>query len=278
MISFWHRCLIFSVVLLSVILIPARATLSAEQSSSNLFLQGVQATQAGHYSEALSIFTQVIQTAPTAAAYANRCLVKVELSQYQAAISDCSQAIQEQPNQTEAWLNRGIAHYRLGEYPDAIQDATALIQKQPHDLRAYFNRGLAKAALAQPQQAIADYNQALAKATQTEPATLAEIYIDRGLAYVATTELGSAIADFDTATHLDALNDRAYFNRGCIEGQQGNYTAAIEDFTQALALNPSNADAFFDRGMAYYQLSQKQQALRRLSSKSIPGSLGRVIN
>ncbi|MBE9009215.1 tetratricopeptide repeat protein [Pseudanabaenaceae cyanobacterium LEGE 13415] len=262
--SLYRRLIVCFAILSLMVLMPMRAAWASDQSDSGLFSQGVQATQAGHYSEAFAIFTQVIQTNPTAAAYANRCLIEVELSQYQAAIADCSKAIEQQPDQFEAWINRGIAHYRIGEYQAAIADATVLIQKQSHDLRAYFNRGLAEAALGQPQQAISDYNQALANANQVEPASLAEIYIDRGLAHFSITEHTNAIADFDTAVRLDAQNERAYFNRGCVKGQQGNYTAAIENFTQALALNPSHADALFDRGMAYYQSSHKPQAIADL--------------
>ncbi len=116
-------------------------------------------------------------------------MVEIELASYEAAISDCTQAIQQQPENTEAYLNRGLAYYRLGNYPAAIADNNHLIQNQPHDLRAYFNRGLTQVGLGKPEAAIADFNQALAQRSGSDAATLAEIYIDRGLAYFALTDV-----------------------------------------------------------------------------------------
>lgn len=154
-------------------------------------------------------------------------------------------------------MNRGLAYYRLGDYPAAIADNNHLIQHQPHDLRAYFNRGLAQVALGQHQAAITDFNQALAQRSGSDAAILAEIYIDRGLAYFALTDVPAAI-------QLDSSNDRAYYNRGCMHGRQGNYIAAIQDFTQALKLNPDNPEAHLDRGVAHYNLGDEPQALKDL--------------
>ena len=50
---------------------------------------------------------------------------------------------------------------------------------------------------------IADFNQALARPSKSDPATIAEIYIDRGLAHFALADVPSAIADFNQAIQLD---------------------------------------------------------------------------
>ncbi len=150
---------------------------SASIAIASFFEQGINATQAENFSVALQAFTQAINAKdhPTAA-YANRCLVEIQLQQYEAAVSDCTIALNQSSKNPEAYLNRGLAEYRLGNYAAAIIDNTHLLQLQPNDLRAYANRGLAEAAINQHELAIADYTAALSQSSALEPTALADIY------------------------------------------------------------------------------------------------------
>jgi tetratricopeptide (TPR) repeat protein len=150
----------------------------------------------------------------------------------------------------------------LGHYQAAIEDNSRLLILQPNDLRAYFNRGLAKASLGNHADAIADYQAALQQ--QPDSQFQAEIYIDKGLSIAALSDLSGAIAEFDQAISLNANSDRAYYNRGCIHGQQEDYLAAIQDFDQALQLNPQIPEAHMDRAIAHYNLGNSYTALHDL--------------
>lgn len=75
------------------------------------------------------------------------------------------------------------------------------------------------------------------------------------------SDLAGAIADFSQAIYLNANDYRAYYNRGCVCGRQGNYTTAVQDFTVSLQLNPNNAEAYLSRGIARHQLGYEQLAL-----------------
>lgn len=233
--------------------------------AADWFTQGVQAVQREDYVQAAQAFTKAIETQDhPGSALANRCLVNIQLQNYVGAIADCTQVLQLQPNNKEAYLNRGLAYYRSGEFQAAVDDNTHLIKLQPDDFRAYFNRGLAMAALGNYKQAIAEYDQAMTLTSDTEPILIADMHTDGGLAKFELKDMSGAIADSDAAIQLNAHNHRAYYNRGCMHGRQGNYTAAIRDFTQALALNPDNPEAHLDRGVAHYNLGDAQQALNDL--------------
>jgi len=261
---FWYRvAAIFSLslFLLQLLTSPVWAAASAT-THQTAFDDGVQAAQAGDFATALQLFSEAIQSDPSAPVYANRCLVNLQLGQNAAALKDCTQAIQLQPAMVEAFLNRGLASYRLGDYPAAIADYSHMLKLQPLDFRAYFNRGLARAELAEFSAAIADYNRALS--LQPEPPAQAEIQIDRALAEASQHHWQRAMADLNQAIDLNPGSDRAYYNRGYLNLQRGNYLVGIQDLTHSLQLNPDNPEAHLDRGVAHYQLGDAQHALTDL--------------
>lgn len=267
MTHFWSLICSACILINSLIAIPETANairlpLSLRIASVSFFEQGIDATEAGDFTVALQAFTQAIDASdrPTAA-YANRCLVKIQLEQYESAIDDCTVALNQSPSNLEAYLNRGLAEYRLGRYADAIADNTRLLELQPDDLRAYVNRGLAKAAMKQHQAAIADYTQALKQVSGLNQATLADVYIDKGLSHGALKDFDTAIAHFTQAIQINPDSDRAYFSRGCFYGQQTNYLAAVQDFDRALKLNPHLPEAYLDRAIAHYNLGNSDRAL-----------------
>lgn len=195
----WHRILLTVGLMLTLLNLnlPAAwaAPITPPAPHPDRFQQGIAATLAGKYSDALDAFTAAIQTRTnTAAAYANRCLVEVLLNQPDAAVEDCTQAIQRQPSNGEAYLNRGLAHYHLGHYQSAVEDATQVLQLQPDDFRAYFNRGLAWTGLGHYFAAIQDFDRAL----QLNPA-IPEAYRDRALAYYNAGNTQQALIDLQQA-------------------------------------------------------------------------------
>lgn len=194
-------------------------------------IPGFAAIQAGQYSLANRQLTQAIaQGNADAALYSNRCLTRLALERYDAAIADCSEAIALQPHETEAWLNRGLAYYRQGQAQAAIADFSQILQQNSNDYRAYYNRGLAYLDAAQPEQAIADFQQALSHLPASE-----------------------AIAAVDLHTEL------------CMsELHRAQPIRAVSACTQALELQPSAARARYLRALAQWQLHQPQAAIADL--------------
>ncbi|MBG1243178.1 tetratricopeptide repeat protein [Nostoc sp. NZL] len=57
--------------------------------------------------------------------------------------------------------------------------------------------------------------------------------------------------DFNLAIRLNANDYRAYFNRACACGRNGDDFGAVRDFSKVIRLNPQ---AYVNRGVARYRL------------------------
>jgi hypothetical protein len=80
---------------------------------------------------------------------------------YDAAITNYSEAIRLKPNVPELYYNRGIAYYALNQYDRAITDYTDSIRLNPYYGAAYYYRGSGYYALNQYDRAITDYTEAI---------------------------------------------------------------------------------------------------------------------
>ncbi|MEI2583560.1 tetratricopeptide repeat protein [Scytonema sp. PRP1] len=76
--------------------------------------------------------------------------------QYLGAVKDYNQAIQIDPNYTDAYIGRGDAHYFLKDYEAAIEDYTQVIRLVPDLADAYMIRAIARCELRDKQGAIKD--------------------------------------------------------------------------------------------------------------------------
>ncbi|MGM3309387.1 tetratricopeptide repeat protein [Anabaena sp. WFMT] len=271
--NFWR--LIFSVMIIAFSLIfftPSANSLpvtNSEITASDLFKLGVNQMQQDNYQAAIKYLNLAIETQEEfIAAYKNRCLAYLQLQDYHQAIADCTQALNLAPDDSEAYLNRGLAQYRQGNYLHAIADYNQAIALKPDNFRAHYNQGIAFAGEGNHSEAIIAYNRALTQIDSTTTLLLADIYNDRGLAYFESQNLAAAINDFNLAIRLNANDDRAYFNRGCISGRIGDNLGAMRDFSQVIRLKPSHALAYINRGLANYNLGYYQSAIADLQQAS----------
>ena len=92
----------------------------------------------------------------------------------------------------------------------------------------------------------------------------ADAYYKRGDVYDEMGEYGKAIADYNKAIELDPNHALAYYNRGCAYGEIGEYEKAIADYNKAIELNPNDADAYYNRGLAYHGKGEVPKAVSDL--------------
>ncbi|AFZ34220.1 Tetratricopeptide TPR_1 repeat-containing protein [Stanieria cyanosphaera PCC 7437] len=268
-----YFCRLFWLLVLFIIFFGQQPTFAASDDvvryhASDFFNYGLENVRQQNYQEALSNFTKVINLNSylVHAAYSNRCLVNLQLNNYDAAKSDCAIALQRNPDNLEALLNLGLIYVQLKDYSAAIAQYQQIINRNDHDYRAYYNRGLAYFAMQDYQQAVADYSQALTSPNLTTNADRILITSDRGLAYLMLADYDKARADFNQTINLDPLNEWAYFNRACCHHRQGNYWAAIKDFTQVLQFNPAQTQVYVNRSWLYHLLGLEQAAFKDLNT------------
>lgn len=114
----------------------------------------------------------------------------------------------------QTFVNRGIIRYDLGDNNGALQDFGIALNHDPNLGDAYLNRALVLISEQRPSDALAAINQGIA--------------------------LG--------ATNLQI----AYYSRGEIEDDAGQYAAAYNDYKQALTIKPDYAPA--ERQLARFKV------------------------
>ena len=100
--------------------------------------------------------------------------------------------------------------------------------------------------------AVTAYNQAI-ESRQLEPEVLANALLNRGLAFQRLNEHVRAIDDYTAAMRIDAMSGKlralALYNRGLSQQKLGNVSRGIEDFTSALFLDSQFSHAYYSRGV-----------------------------
>lgn len=146
------------------------------------------------------------------------------------AVTDYSQAIESRALQPEvlanALLNRGLAYQRLNEHEFAIDDYTAALRID---------------AMSGKLRALALYN--------------------RGLSYQRLDRDTLAMEDFTSALFLDGQFSHAYYSRGTLLRDSGQYLFALADFDKALRYEyPDPARVYVAESIAFEKLQRTDDA------------------
>ena len=105
--------------------------------------------------------------------------------------------------------------------------------------QTFVNRGIIRADLGDGGGALSDFNIAL-----TNNPSLGDAYLNRALVLIAQKQPNEALAAVNQGIALGATNLQiAYYSRGEIEDDAGQYAAAYSDYQKALAIKPDYAPA-----------------------------------
>jgi tetratricopeptide (TPR) repeat protein len=86
-------------------------------------------------------------------------------------------------------------------------------------------------------------------------------YYDRGNVYHDKGDYDRAIADYDQAIRIDPKHALAYNNRGNAYHDKGDHDRAIADFDQVIRLVPKYALAYNNRGLVYQDKGDYDRAI-----------------
>ncbi|MEM8780974.1 MAG: tetratricopeptide repeat protein [Cyanobacteria bacterium P01_G01_bin.49] len=127
-----------------------------------------------------------------------------------------------------------LAHYDVDEL-EAVEKA---IQEDPNNADAYLKRGIIRSHSQEDfTGAIEDFT----KAIRLQPE--AETYNYRGTAYFWLQKYQKAIEDYEQAIALDPVLAIAYYNRAYAQLELGNTSKAIEDFRKGATLSEQQGDS-----------------------------------
>lgn len=133
------------------------------------------------------------------------------------------------------WLALGVARAVLKDNEGAVKALTKAIELYPDFTLAYMERAYAR-------QLSGDEHQA-----------------------------PLALADYNSVLQLNPHLSYAWYNKGNLYFNSGDYTSALDSYGHAIEIDPSFATAYYNRGLTYLRMGNKRLAFQDLSKA---GELG----
>ena len=181
-----------------------------------------------------------------------------------AAASGAAAATPESQLVSEAYqaLQAGDATFAVSAYSKAIESRTL----EPEILaNALLNRGLAYQRLNEHQFAVDDYTAALRIDAMSGGLRALALY-NRGLSYQRLQKGALAMEDFTSALFLDGQFSHAYYSRGTLLRDSGQYLFALADFDKALRFGyPDAARVHFAQSITFEKLNRTADAREALT-------------
>lgn len=160
------------------------------------------------------------------------------------------------------FLGRGITRTMLKNYDGAIEDFTLAIEGADDFTSALFSR-----AFALYMRAISNCSTSSDEEGRTELAD-SDLSMEKNKLRM---DFQQAINDLDTLLRISPRMIYAWYNKGIIYYEIGDFTSAIQCFTKALEINPEFAEAYYNRGLSFLNQGNREKAFSDLSKA---GELG----
>jgi tetratricopeptide (TPR) repeat protein len=182
--------------------------LSLAEQETSLRQQALAEVQHGNHAEAITIFSQLIESNPgNANHYSNRGLVYFQSGQHLAAIADYNQAIQLNPRLDSAYNNRANYYAAQGQFLEAILDYDIALDLNPANVRAWINQGITFRDLEMYDRALESLDLALCLGKLE-----GHIYAERGRTYHLRGDWNCAIGEYHRALEKLAQPSANYDN------------------------------------------------------------------
>lgn len=182
---------------------------------------------------------------------------RVETPEDKAKLQMLTDAINRNPNSSEAYSDRALFYMAHGQRERAIADYDKEIRIDPNRYATYFMRGLAYFMLGQNKKAIEDFS----KDIELNPTDKGKAggYVYRAMCYRELKDYKNAIQDYTKAINANPTGSYAYYQmRGGCYQESGESQKAINDCNKALGIKPDSAHAYWIRGQANEKLGKKQ--------------------
>jgi len=139
-----------------------------------------------------------------------RGLTKLQLKNFESAVTDFTEAINLKMTIPNAFYYRALAYYNLNDFDNAILNLKAYINQEKNNSEAYFDLGICLKAKNNPDEAITNFSLAI----QRRPAH-GMAYLERGLIRQKQNDQEGCCADLKKAFGLGYLEAESYIKEFC---------------------------------------------------------------
>lgn len=184
----------------------------------------------GNYSEAICIYSDIIEISPdNAGAYNGRGYAYYMKGDYDNALPDLMNAIRLEPNYAAPQLNLGNIFFYTDSLDKALEHYSKAVTIEPDEAKNFYSRANCYRDLGNAELAIADYDEAIRLNPRFQNA-----FCNRGDLHRRLGKLDLAEKDFLVAINLDPTDDKPLYNLALIHMDRKEYTKAIAMFDRYL--------------------------------------------
>lgn len=187
----------------------------------------------------------------------NLGILYFESSDYAKAILFLERALSKNPNDPYIHLYLAESHSATGQTDLAESEYRQALQLNPDLTEAQYGLGLILESRGETQKALEYYRSVASK----NPNHAGAFFQIGSIAY-RQNNLKEAAEAFEQAALADPNMVSAHYNLGLVLTNLGNLEKAREEFKRAIMLDPSNALAFFQISQTYELQGFRQEAAR----------------
>jgi tetratricopeptide (TPR) repeat protein len=233
---------------------PAYA--DAHNNLAGLFLDQKRYDEAiPHYREALRLKPQFVSYFNLANALADTASARHDTNLFAQAVGAYQQALQLEPDSSEAHDNFGLTWQAQNQDSEAIAEFQAAVRINPKFELAHFNLANALSRVGRLDEAIAHYE----TAARLNPAR-AESFNGAGVCYALRGKMEAAARQFERVIQLNPGDAGAYGNLGNALGALNQMDRAIPCYLKALQLNPGDFQTEFNLGLSLLRQNRRDEA------------------
>lgn len=182
-------------------------------------------------------------------------------------MKDLDDALRIRHKDPVVYLQRGICYENLSEFNNAIKEFTEAVGINPHFSKAYYHRGLC--LMKYKKDCLEDLNKVIRFSLTVKAISLDhtyfEAYLTRATYFFNKRKFKHAIADCDVALKLESSSIHAHIMRGCCRKEIRNHDEAISDFTKSIEADNGCYQAYFNRGLTYEAIHDYHNAIKDYS-------------
>ena len=221
-------------------------TLTPVNQAIALNLRGYAYMQKGLDAAALDDLNLSLAKAETPDAHFNRARVLIDQYHYDTAIDDLNRVVVLGAQGADVYALRGHAYLYAGKLDQAVKDLNEAIRQNPNYALAYVTRGHAFMNAGQDDRAIADETKAIALAPKNLEAHWLRAYAWR----YHKNAPEKALADYSAALLIDPADGAARDSRADTYEAMGRWADAQADYAAWIRNNPDSSFGYWARGQA----------------------------